>query len=738
MVKPLEYEATTPIITQQMPSKAPVYETAAQLFGGVSDFAFKQIKKEQQDKLLAEKYVAEGDLATGINKLYNESLNLTPEKGAALFQKTSKSFIDKALEASDPRLKAILTRTSARYISNANTKLQTRIFEQNKKDRAFQFRQTYTQLYNNMSNDALHGTAESVISATHDHANLVNMVKDAERTGLMTPREASLYHQQAQQGFIENKILGQYQFAKTPEQKNKFKKDFENSTEYNDIFSPSDKQQMMHKFEAIDKQHAAENGYDAATYKQKTDEVKWKALHGERIDASELSNLQSVAPKKFDKLLNDVKLNTDIYNEYNAFQYGSLDTIKAKKANLDASEPKTYRESIVNQKVSQMLDQKMKLMQEDPAEATYQDPSYQSIIANPDKKKNITDRAVMLNFQKQHGYSENQLSVLTNTEAHVEANRIRSLPIEEQANAIGDYLKQFSPDVGHYAMRDLQRAGLSQGSQYSYRISQADDLRIRKLNQDAVIAFSKLNDKDGGINHYEPTLKIKGTTPTKLMNNVYLSDSYLNYANSLYSLKDDFSDGLSDRAERQQILAAQLMSRGYTEDAAVEAAGNALNAGVGFTSYRGNVIRYPSAKLTSRRIKSAINYMMEQATDAELAIPPHVYEHLPYFFRKEYVPSMLLVTGGAYTSTDSRRVILTDNSGSPIRTKTGEEFSVSFKDLENPSSDISTKIDEFEREREQDFYKKHQIPTSVYDIFPKTVLNVLRENSISGSLRGEK
>lgn len=719
MVKPLEYEASVPITQQAMPTKATTFEAAGSLFGEVRKDTLKIARKRKHDELLSQQYMIDGDLSETTNKILNKALQ-NPDAHAGLeeFNTQIHEYVNKTLETTPNKIKPNIQENAIRYITAAHNKLNARALDQQRNTFLFQMNKTYEQKSNQMANFANSGLAADRVNAAADHIELRNMIKNAFDKGYISPERATIMTKNLDREFYMNDAEGQYRNSRTPEQKKSFLKQFKNSKEYNTHLGPDQKRILMNRFSAIDKEHAAENGFTDANYNSKVNELKYNTLHGIPINTNTLSDLAKVKPTKFNTLVDELKTNQEIYSRYSVFKNAKIAEMKAAKAAIDNEEPKSYKESIMGKKVSQMLGAQIERAEKDPAGVAYENPAFKSVLENKEKMKGITPRMAMISFLKHQGYTDHQMNVLTNPEAFEAVARIKGLPLDKQMDMLSSILEPMNLTVRYYAARDLQRAGLPKATQYLLRINKSDDQRIKNLEEDAAIAFSK------PISEYTDVLEKAGTSPSKLKQRVYKDNNFNAYFNALTSSNGDHTDEIADRAKHQMLLAARLLEKpGYNIDSAVSTAGQMLDTGTSFGSFRDGSYVYDK-RIPSGRINTAVRYLLDEAHQQrmDLAIPPHAYPRLAHIFPQDISRYSGLFLYNCYpiNTSDQRGIVLVDHFGSVLRTKSGKAFTVTFKDLLDPSAEFSTKLDKFSIEREQKFHERYRMA----DVLSHDISNV--------------
>jgi hypothetical protein len=712
------------VAVTQVAGPSDVFASVTQVAGEAQQLVGQKIKQKQHNELLAERYMAEGDIAQTINSMYGKAIQSEDiHKASAVFNETSKAYLEKTIGGLNPAIQPLVRASAIRTMNSAQLKLQNRIFQQNQQDKNLQFQETYSQLLNQANNQAREGELQNGVQTL---AQVQNMIKNAEQRGGISGERAAIYSMQAHRQFISNKVLGMYDFAKTAEQKKKFKEDFKKDREYDKFLDPDDKKVILNKMAAMDKEQMAALGFTAARQKRTVEELKQDALNTGKVDANQIAALNASGYKDMKLLKDDIQSNLFIHSKVQELSSGTLDKMKADKAFLDAEPYTNYKADKQRQKISQMLGDRIKQAESDPAQYTLNSEGFKNINENPALKGVQNTEQSMIQYQKNHGFTENQFSVLTKSDALNEVNEIHNLPLEEQSNEVMRRAMTREPRNRMYYLRDLQRNGLSSSTQYLLRIGQSDDKKVGAVLPDAQIAFSKLNDKDGGLKYYEPTIRAAGSTTNKLTQKVYDSNSFNRYKESLLGY-DDANHSLNERANYQTILAAQLMSKGLKEKDAVEEAGKALDTGINYSSYNGWSFSYPENVVSSGRMHTAILYLEHQARQQSdnIYIPPRVYANLPPVFRQDKVPDLLFGTSKAVTSTDKQSVILTDDSGAPIRTKEGKIFSLRFDEIGDNEGEIARELDTFGRESKEEFMQQHKRYSSVKNVLTANYFDIL-------------
>jgi len=727
------YESQVPIVQGGAASTAPIYESLFKAASTIGTVVASSTAQQQKEALLAQKYMIDGDVSQHLQKeLLQQMNNPSPHEGLEEFNTSAKTYLDKTLETTPNRLKALIRRDAIQYINNANSRLQGRVFKQQREDNLFDFYKQYNIRTNQISSlGAINATENDIELSRKKALDNNNMVHYAMQSGLIPGRVGAVLEEENYKNLYSSEYLGSYRNLKAKEDRDKFKTDFMKDKKADKYLSFKDKQILMNQFNAIDKQIASEHGINNATYNMFVNDLNFKALHGKPIDTKILADLAAARPEAFPKIAEDLKVNQLTWSAYSEHMNESVSEMKAAKEKYDIEEPKNYEQSIINKNISQMLGDRIKFAESDVVSFSLQNKAYQEVVGDPIKNKGLDARQTLISFEKSHGFSENQLSTLTNEESLLEVGKIKSLPILtsdgtlSQVEEISDYLEAFTPDVSYYAQRDLQRAGLPKSSVYLTRIYRASDDKLRAYVGDAAIAFSKLNKDDGGIKSYTEILGVHNTTPSQLMTTVYGDSTYQNFAESHYGSNGDLTETLTTRANLQQIFAAQLMSKGKDISTAVNLAGKALDAGIDYGSYHGNAYMFPTDLLQKNRVEGAIQYLDEIASKSDLKKPPRVYGRLPLSYKSPHLNTILLATGYARNTNDQLGIVLTDSVGNAIKTNDDKTFTFSFKDLADPSSEMSKQVDSFLSTREKTFYEKHRIKSSVRDMLVSNIANIV-------------
>lgn len=727
-----QFEAGTQIIQGVAPGKSALLSNISKAGFSLSAQSIKLGLAVKKQHLVAQKYMIDGDVSQHIQKsLFAQMNNPDPAKGMQQFNVGTKAYLDKTLEQIPNELKGIIKRDSLKYINNANLKLQGRVFQQKQQEDLNDFYTQYNIRQNQTSNlGSSAATANDVVLARERTADTHNMIGHALGAGLINGRTAAALESENYRNIYSSEALGTYRDLKTQEERDSYKKQFEKSKSHDGFLSAHDKQIVMNQFNAIDKERVSEHGISRATYKSISDEMKFNAIHGKAIDTKLLSDMQIANPEGFEGLFNEIKTNQVIYSTYAQHMNDSVYNMEAEKQRLDTEEPASFEQSVLNDKVSQLLDKRIKFAKDDPVAFTIQNDAYRNIVNNPDKNKGLNRRELILSFQKSHGYNENQVSALSKAEAYDVVGEIKALPVVSEAgelnqvDEISKYLGQFKPQVAYYAQRDLQRAGLPKGTLYLSRINQSNDPKIKANVANAAIAFSKMNNQDGGMSAYKVALG--DISSDDIMKEIYVDHSFSNYAETLYSVNGDTTKDLEERAKLQQILSAQLISKGSDLQSAVRNAGEMLNTGTSYGSHNGHVYMYPTQDVTSGRVFSGIKHLEELASKQILRKPIHVYPHLPNNFKSTHINSLLVDTGYARNTNDHLGIILVDSAGNALKTKDGQTFSFTFKDLADPSSELSTEVDKFIKSSDRKFKERFKIDKRLSDMLTSNLVASLK------------
>ncbi|MHA1454364.1 MAG: hypothetical protein ACTSR5_00070 [Promethearchaeota archaeon] len=662
---------------------------------------------------MSDKYTYQTDIATQVNKYYQDSLKIAdPNSARKEFIAKVKGYRSGLIPNIDQELVPWANRNFAFYSMSANNKIQARINESARAEQLSLLNNNVSSNTNLMEQELLQNNQG--VAVTHRLAT-ERMISDANDKGIISPTAYVNLQNNLKDSWNKSSVLGEYQLSLNQglKQSAKFKEQFLKTP--NAKFSEDDKLKMMRLFGAYDQQKAQAAGYTKQNYDNVSNRLVYNTTYG--IDDSKenqaVEYLKLLNPSKFQaKVAPRLDEASKVNSILTQYKYSSPSRMKSAISELKITAP-SFEDSKINQKASSILEADVQNMESDPVRYFASSPTLKSEIVHARTTGISTVPNVIVNYQKAIGIKEKDIKAVPNLVASNVVNAIKQYPmvpnpeqpnVPTQSQALARVVTGFHGQSRYYFLRQLQQSGLPSASQYLLRISNSDDNQVKALQTDAAVAFSR------NIDDYKNILDAHSTNVSGLSKTIYGNSMFQNYLESMQGFKGDISKPVNNLVKHAQLLSAQLMSQGESKDDAVNNSMKALTSGIAYGSYHGYSFQYPKefsgiggniltnigGPTNSGMINRAVDYLHSTALNSDLFVPLHIGNALPKDARKEVVNSYVLSTSYIKQTPDGLGLELANQDGVPLKTTDGKKFEVLFKDLRNPSSEINEKLSNFE------------------------------------------
>jgi len=681
------YTSTALIEPAPVVSSAPVWQSVQKIGSALGQIGEEEKLKENKIILESNKYEAGADVLKNASKYYIEASQMeSPKDGLDYFNKSMDGFAKGTLtNVKDKENKIFIQNLLSHQTNKYNLQLNNKIVKQTQNEAFLKFTSSFNQFSNQMSNDFYNGDHNGGMTY---YTKSQDMVNDGVRSGYLDKERASVYEAHLDDEMHKQVVLGQYITHKKSGTQKQFEKSFFQGNSFNSWFSATGKQRMRSMFRNIDKQFAQEDGFNQATYDEHKKQLVFDAYNGRGLDKESLANMYAVAPKKYQALSNYIQDAHINFTMYDANRFSTQTTLKNKISELTSEDniPASERQHEINLDVAKRLKDHLTELQGNPAHTIEGYPAYKKMFQStinqyPKYSKLFTESVAKLRFEKTLGIKDKNIRVLNNSDARKVVSDIKKWGLGQQADKISQYVQQYPPQSKAYVIRDLQKNGLPQATQYTIRITQSPE--FRHYAPDAILSWSKPN----GIKDYSGILEKEGLTAEKLMQRINKANSIKNYADVLYGMGGNINKPLNSYLSHAQLLAAQLMqSQNMNSETAANLSGQILNAGMKFDNYKGYTYFHPN-DVSSNSVHGSFSYLQHLAFNSDLKIPAGIIGTMPNLLPKQY-KNTLLANSHFIPTADQRGLILVDHSGSPVKTVDNKEFIVNFKKLQDHTSDF--------------------------------------------------
>ena len=786
-----QFESTVTVQPGPLVSEAPSFEAAAKVAGNLSDMVDKNLQRKadqqavaqggiagenlafqpakgggraaeiyNQAALAANKYTLAADIGTKMQNLTGElsqnvNGNETLDEFRARAQGYGEGLLSNIPKANEPYAKNLLQA----HANAGLTKLQGLVNKQNNEHAFVGFTTNFDTLKAQVGNFSRQGNGKMALGAD---AIAKHQIEDGIKAGWLTAAQAAGAKKSLHEELYNNRALFKYELAQKadkaaiaakeiPNNRKRYREIFKKTG--NKVYTPEQKEALLKKFDAMDKEEAAKDGINEQNYAEKVKTAIFQKAHGVNPSAESLFDIQTLKPNQyanFEKQLEFAGRQSSIVDTAQAGNIGTMqstiDELNKPLTTAEIASPNVLTIQATKKAASDRLQTSLKLVKDDPVTFVKSTPAYQKEINEvvqksqahiqldpriPDLAKAMdhakataalqAETDLLMKHQVQLGVAPDKVRALDNATRDLAINEIKSTPVpDDQVSAVKSILSPYSEDQQATVLRDLQdKDKLPQSTQYLMRISNNAD--SRHLQSSANIAFQHK------IADYKDVLQGHAVTPKSLMQLINNSDTAQKYQDVLANMGGDTTNVYNDYANKVQLLTAQLISEGQTPSDAIDKATNALMAGVQFGSDKGQTYQFPET-LNQSHLSNAIHMMKEEAINTPLHIPDHMMVNLPPSFREVDSRGMLIATSHFATSPDQRSLTLVDQHGTTIKTKDGKVFKLPFDDLQKTTSVLSQNVYKYEAAQKARFFEKLKVPTKVSEILEHRLQKVVSDN----------
>lgn len=699
----LHYVPHTPIEPAQVVSSAPAWDTLSSVANSFGNMAAKEAFSNKQAAIEANKYNLGADINQAATEAYIKAQDLNDAHASLkLYNGIMDDVGKKALAKALPSNKAYLRNLLMSHVNQGNLHFAS---QAHKVDQANTQAMLMTKLDSYANQATANGYNDNKPKALSFHANTLNIVNDMVKAGY-SPQRAALYKENFNKSFYTNSILGEYKTAKTSGVGAGYKENFNkiSADKYGSILGQNGIDNVKKQMAGIDKQFALQHGISKVNLAQKQKEMIYSASHGQSVDQNQLSDWASAFPESYKSFVPKLQDAHAEYVEFNSITQGSLQDmlegthgtiggINANIANLTAEIPniKNLREAQIQQNVLDRLIAHKNLLvgkNADPVGVFENDRAYQILYQQQKDMPGFSRADFNVAYGISKGLPDNKLSAIKQANAKFMVSHIEGINNPtEQGIAIAKTLDQFSNYSRPYAVKDLQRNGLSTTSQYMYRIYK--DPWASQFIGEADIAFRT------PLKDLLANLSGQGITKTNISQSMQDSSTYTTLMSVYQNMGGDTTAQTSALQKHTEALASQLILSGKaTQDNAGEMAAQILTTGTKFDSFAGAEIFYPSS-ISSFTAHSAMSNLKDQAADGDIFIPPHLKAVSPGLTNNMY--KHLFLSGAYYrVSGDQSGLELVTADQTPI--KIAEKVKgktvyksviIKYSDLTDANSDLN-------------------------------------------------
>lgn len=296
--------------------------------------------------------------------------------------------------------------------------------------------------------------------------------------------------------------------------------------------------------------------------------------------------------------------------------------------------------------------------------------------------------------QRLYGFPQDQLSVMGKQQAKAYVQQLQGLDINGKVQSLKAFMRTFKdPETQIIAMRDLKKAGLSQSVQMVFSA----------LNNDQSSA-----DTNDLMNWMASDQEQVNKRAFNLANDPAFTT---NMRSAIDSNLEDFDESLENYGGDTSLMgqmvhhqvanyAQYLLANGKEPNisSAVEHAANTLvNNHFNYTSVNGHLIQL-SKDVDESDLKTAFAIKLNEAKAADLQVPASFKAQYPAMNTEELKQQYILqaVNSGYLLSNASQsQGTLVDRSGAELKRADGRPFTIDYKDLKNPMSNLSKEVSEY-------------------------------------------
>jgi len=298
-----------------------------------------------------------------------------------------------------------------------------------------------------------------------------------------------------------------------------------------------------------------------------------------------------------------------------------------------------------------------------------------------------------------------------------EANRINSLPIEQQAQAYNETIKQF-PGREHIAAKDLERAGVDPKAITVSNLYNDP----RTLRYAVPMTIARVTPPEVYKSALE-AFKIPDKGASSLDGKIASHKRFKSYNNAVSNYNGNAADAIKDIADNSKLLASQLTvtSQGDAKRS-VDDAVNAFTNGLTFTSYRGKEFFHPD-DISTDRLKTAYRAKEAEIMSGKLNvfIPPETLSSLTPDERQRAGTELVVGSSFWQSNPDKTSAVMVDSHSSPIKDLDGNVVEILFDDMRKDNSDINKSINQQYAKEQTEFFERLKLPT-------KPASNFLQDN----------
>ena len=683
----------------------------------------------QAEKTIAQvqQYQVGTDIINRTNKLQQEyAQKPATMENVAEFNKVYNEYAFNTMKSIAPENRAYTQRILAANRILVARKLSTAAIAQQKRTAQFAFYNGNETRINALGNNARVDDDPHQVLAMTQLGEVERNMPGAVMQGLVTPREGGTYLLKAKQTFHNQKLLGQYDtalrkndFDATKKIRQKLMKD----KQLNDVFSPADKVSINKQFDVLDKNKIAQDGYNSETYQNNRQSILFKTVNtGEGPSALELNEMRISKPKAYGNLLRDVETNKMVYHAAQPFKSGTLDELHAgisefsrPMSSEELAQPQAFRMHHIREQTLNVLQTYAKDLKDDVGGVLSNEPVVKHAILDAQQKMNndpatakwdqsqkelfllSAQAKATINLEKQKGFKDENILGLSNKTTALLGDRVKNAKSPDgvvgnpdvQVLEMNRILGSFSLEDQPYVLRNLQTV-LPGYTEYMAKAA-ADPKQRQYISSMSQAYKHKMDD-------FRPMLQGKGITESSLNFAVQNNEKVQNLAESYAAMHGDNTKVFKKFTSHAVLLAAYHMQndRNPSMDEMDEAVNKAVDNQLGSTVFRGwGTSKYQAdPDLTWSQLDNAKSYMRKKAIDnfKGVFIPPNVYSNLLPNTRQETAAAMLVSTGSFVNTKTMDGIILLDSNGTPVKTKTGQNFVIPFKDLKDKNSQLNTDI----------------------------------------------
>jgi len=704
------YTANQQVQVTPNPGDSAAWDTLGKLFGNVEQ-KIGQVRAEQaQAADQANKYLTQADVIQNTGRLYNQAQqNPNAEEALKQFSNSADGYSQGLLQSTPNANKPYVQYLLASQIQGKLNTLNGRLATQNKATADGAWQTTFETTLNEAAN--MNASDPENPNTKIMNAQIAPMVDTAANLGLIDGKQAAIYKLNAAKQLTSSNALGTYnRFVQSGnlDAAAQYKQSFLDSN--NDLYNPTEKMAIEGHMDAFQSLQAQNEGITTQTVNNTLKSVVLRAQQtGNGPTAQEQSILQLGNPKEWDNTKNQISA-AQLQNGYvQQNSNGSIGEMQQGIAKL--SQPLTDAESAdPNANLTQaakhgaiaQLTKNIKQWNNDPAQATSEDPNFQQrsgvlqtqIVNTQPTLQNGQPNPVYqtqqmqfvraqdqiaLNVQAAKGIAPNKMSLISSGDAANAVAQIRTLPMAQQVQALTQIQQRYGEN-NQYVFPQLVKNGLPIAS--NYVMAMQNNPQSLGMLPTAIQAFST------PVKDLEASLP-SGIKSKDILNSV--KDKLNDYVNSLGpNATGTLVNNIYAQANH---LALQLAVHGESSSKAAEDAANSLiNNHYQYNTFNGQTYRIPQGTdpaLIQRGVSYLKNLVSTTTPDKlDIKVPSYLYPGLPQNVRESLYFDNSVSRGYVLTNQDDTGIQFVDGYGAPILNKNGQPYEASFQDLTNPLSSI--------------------------------------------------